>query len=290
MPFVLGPINGGVPWPKDFTHLRRAERDWLSPLRGLSRYLPGYTATRRYAAAILVGARSALAEMPERYHAKCVRLSENAIDLDRFPRCAPPALAKPLRVAFVGRLVPLKGVDMLIEAAAPLVRQGQVNLDIIGDGPELPRLKLLCEKLGITGGVEFPGWLDHSQITGRLGRANVLGFPSVREFGGGVVLEAMALGVVPIVLDHGGPAELIPPGGGFVLPMGSRASLVHQFGVTLANLAAAPEQLRVLARCAQDHVHQHYTWAAKASQVLEVYDWVLGRRADKPNYSFTPHE
>ncbi len=282
VPFVLGPINGGVPWPQEFAHLRRAEREWLSPLRRFYQLLPGFRSTRRDAAALLVGARFAWNEMPERYHGRCVFLPENAIDAERFPRRDRPPFAEPLRVAFVGRFVPLKGVDMLIEAAAPLARAGRLQLDLIGDGPELPRLRELARQLQIAGRVEFPGWVDHGRLAERLRRAHVFGFPSVREFGGGVVLEAMALGLVPVVLDYAGPAELVAPGTGLTVPMGGRRDVVRGFAAGFETLLGAPPALQALARRAQAHVFERFTWDAKARQTLEIYDWVQGRRRRKP--------
>lgn len=272
VPFVLGPLNGGVPWPKEFPELRRAEREWLSPLRGLARLIPGYHSTRASAAVILAGARSALDEMPAAHRGKCQLLSENAIDQARFPRREPPPPTTPLQVAFIGRLVPLKGVDMLLEAAAPLVREGRLSLDIIGDGPELPRLKQQAADLGIASRVEFPGWVEHAQLAGRLARSQILGFPSVREFGGGVVLEAMARGLVPIVVNHGGPGELVPPDAGFALPLLPRPGLVESFRATLTGLVERPGQLRAFSLRAQDHVYRHFTWEAKAQKMLEIYD------------------
>jgi len=287
VPFVLGPLNGGVPWPKDFAHLRKAEREWLGPFRGLSRRMPGYGPTRRHAAAILCGARFALEEMPPQYRDKCVLLSENAIDPARFPRRPIPAPGRPLRVAFVGRLVPLKAVDLLIEAAAPLARDGLVVLDIIGDGPELPALKALAAKLGVADKVEFPGWVDHAGMAARLGRSHIFGFPSIREFGGGVVLEAMAAGLVPVVVNYAGPGELVPPGAGFAVPMGSRAELIAGFRATLARLAAAPGELATIAARAQDLVYRHFTWEAKASQIIEVYRWARHERPGRPDFSLS---
>lgn len=283
VPFVLGPLNGGVPWPKEFPELRQAEREWLSPLRNAARLIPGYHATRRHAAAILVGSRSALDDMPAYARERCVLLSENAIDQARFPLTDPPPLTHPLRVAFVGRLVPLKGVDMLIDAAAPLMRRGRLACDIIGDGPELPRLKHLASALGVADGVEFPGWVDHTQMAARLRRSQILGFPSVREFGGGVVLEAMALGLVPIVVNHGGPAELVPPGTGFTLPLAPRDEMVQSLRRTLLELADHPESLPLMASRAQTHVHQHFTWEAKSRQILEIYHRVLRRPPPRPD-------
>ncbi len=284
VPFVLGPLNGGVPWPAEFAHLRRAEREWLSPLRACHRLLPGFHATRRNAAAVLVGARFAWDEMPARYRDKCIFLPENALAPERFPRRERAPFCAPLRVAFVGRLVPLKGVDMLLEAAAPLIRAGRLRLDIIGDGPELPSLRGQADRLGISDGVDFPGWIEHARLAERLGRAHIFGFPSVREFGGGAVLEAMALGLVPLVLDYGGPAELIPPGTGFTVPMGTRADIIRGLAGHLERVAACPGDLASMGCRAQHHALNNFTWDAQARRMVDVYEWTLGRRDSKPDW------
>ncbi len=284
VPFVLGPLNGGVPWPKEFAGLRKAEKEWMSHFRDAYKLMPGFHATRRHASAIIVAARAAWAEMPAQYLPKCVYLPENAIDVERFPRREPPAPRQPLSVAFIGRLVPMKGADMLIEAAAPLVREGKLALNIIGDGPEMPRLKQMAAEQQIAGRVSFHGWVDHTQMADVLGRSQIFGFPSVHEFGGGVVLEAMALGLVPVVMNYGGPGELVPPGMGFALPMASRTELVRSLHDCLAKLVVSPDQVRTMGQRAQDYVYRNFTWDAKAQQALEVYRWALGQQKNKPDF------
>ncbi len=282
IPFVLGPLNGGVAWPKEFSYLRAKEKEWMGRFRNIPKYLPGYHRTRRSTSAIIMAARSAWNEMPEQYHEKCVFLPENAIDSTRFPHVARQAHDGPLRVSFVGRLVPLKGVDMLVEAAAPLVRDGLVDLNIIGDGPERLALQAQAEKEGASHGIHLDGWVAHELLSHTLSQGDVFAFPSVREFGGGVVLEAMALGLVPIVVDWGGPPELVPESCGFVVPMGSRESIVEQYRKLLLKLAQERSSLASFARNAEQHVRQFFTWEAKAAQILEIYRWVLGQRTDKP--------
>lgn len=282
VPFVWGPLNGGVPWPREFASVQRAEGEWLSHVRGAHRLLPGYRGTRRTAAATLVGS-VATWEQLSGYHDRCVYLPENAIDPARFPDLPTPAPGGPLRIAFVGRLVPYKGADMLIEAAAPLLRAGAAVLDVVGDGPEMAALRRQAAEAGLGDSVTLGGWVEHRRMAERLGRSQVFAFPSVREFGGGVVLEAMALGLAPVVVDYAGPAELVPEGTGFRVPLGSRAQIVERFRDILTALAADPGRARSLGERARRHVRRLFTWEAKARQVLEVYRWVLGERA-RPDF------
>lgn len=285
VPFVLGPLNGGVPWPRGFDGARRKEREWLGYVRGLHRLVPGYRSTRRDAAAIVVGSRDTFAQLPRCWHDRAVYVPENAVDPARFDLDSPlaPREPGPLRIAFTGRLVPYKGADMLLDAAADLVRAGTARIEVMGDGPERAALEQQVRALGIEAGVHFAGWVPHEQLAARLRRADVFAFPSVREFGGAVVLEAMALGVVPVVVDHGGPGELVTSRTGTAVPVGSRAEIVARFRAALGRMAADPAALGPLREAGRARVARSFTWDAKARQVLAVYEWVLGRGA-KPDF------
>jgi glycosyltransferase involved in cell wall biosynthesis len=285
VPFVMGPLNGGVPWPRGFDGARRREKEWLSYVRGAYRLMPGYRATRRHAAAILVGSRDTWKQMPRRYWDKCVYVPENAVDPSRFTRTVEGEGTRPLKIAFVGRLVPYKGADMLLEAAAPLIRGGAATVEIIGDGPEMPALRALVERERIGTGVSLPGWVEHARLHERLLGADVFGFPSIREFGGAVVLEAMAVGLVPIVVGYGGPAELVTDDTGVRVPVGSREAIVRGFRAALEGLVKRPESIRPMGVRARQRVLRHFTWEAKASQVVEVYRYVLGHRGGLPRFS-----
>jgi glycosyltransferase involved in cell wall biosynthesis len=271
VPFVLGPLNGGVPWPAGFDAERRREREFLSYLRGAYKALPGRGATLRHAAAILAGSRHTQAEMPGWAQHKVVYLPENAIDPKRFSRLAAPAAEGPLRAGFVGRLVPYKGPDMLIEAAAPLLREGRLVLDLVGDGPMMGALRAQVAALGVAGAVTFHGWLAHERVQDVLGLCHLFAFPSVREFGGGVVLEAMALGVPPLVVDYAGPGELVAPGRGYKVALGTRAEIVAGMASALDRLARDRTALAAVGRAGREWVMQEATWAAKARQVARVY-------------------
>lgn len=288
VPFVLGPLNGGVPWPKGFEELRRNERDAAGKLRVLYKLTPGLKSSRECSSAILTASRTTLNEMPASIHSRCVFIPENAIDLTKFPLTPREAVSteagRPLRLSFVGRLVALKGIDMLLEAAGPLLRSGAATLDIIGDGPERARLQSMIEKEGLSSAVRMEGWIDHAKLGDRLRQSDLFVFPSIREFGGGAVLEAMALGIPPVVLNHGGPPELVPPGTGFVLPMTTREDIVSRLRELLTKISSDRESLAEAGKRAQAHVREFYTWEAKAKQISQVYEWLLGRRETKPDW------
>lgn len=285
VPFVLGPLNGGTPWPRGFGAVRRREGEWLSYVRGAYRLVPGYRATRRHARALIVGSRAAWNELPARHRSKAVYVPENGVDPERLPAARRlPETEGPLRVAFLGRLVPYKGPDMLVEAMLPLLRERRATLELVGDGPLRTDLERRVAESGVGDGVRFAGWREHREALESLARAHVLGFPSIREFGGGVVLEALALGVVPVVVDYGGPAELVSEATGFRLPLGPRERIVRDLAARLAALAAERTALRRLSEAGPHRVARWFTWRAKAAQVLEVLHWAAGRRPERPWY------
>jgi glycosyltransferase involved in cell wall biosynthesis len=284
VPFVMGPINGGVPWPKGFDSERRREREWLSYIRESYKLLPGRRRMLKSVRAILAGSRHTASEIPRAHAGKVVWLPENAIDPSRFSRVSEQRLDGPLKACFIGRLVPYKGADMAIDAAAPLLAAGRLTLDIIGDGPMRGALVEKVREYGLEGAVTFHGNLPHQNVQHVAAQSNLMVFPSIREFGGGVVLEAMALGVVPLVVDYAGPGELVNPEIGYKIPISSRDGIVTALRCKLEGILENPNDLPAIAARARAHVQAHFTWSAKARQVSEVYDWILGRRDTLPDF------
>ena len=283
IPFILGPLNGGVPWPREFQSARRKEREWLSYARSAYKLLPGYRSTLRHSAAIIAGSHSTLNEIPARFREKCIYLPENAIDPARFGESRAASPGTPLRGCFVGRLVPYKGPDMLIEAVAPLLRSKRLQLDVIGDGPLMPALRELVEREGVRESVRLHGWITHERLQAAMCESQMLLFPSIREFGGGVVLEAMALGIVPVVVDYAGPGELVTDAVGYRVPLGDRQALIGRLRSLVAALCDDPQQLVPRSAAARAQVRELFTWDVKARQVLQVYEWAR-ESGERPNF------
>ena len=276
VPFVLGPLNGGVPWPKGFETARIKEREWLSYVRRAHRWLPGWHATFEHSAAVLAGSHFTLNDLIRAPREKYIYMPENGIDPGRFSKQAHAYAGGLLRICFVGRLVPYKGADMLLDAAATMLAAGIARLDIVGDGPMMPLIRARVEELGLSDAVTLHGWISHDKVQHVLCESHVMALPSVREFGGGVVIEAMALGVVPLVVDYAGPGELVDNTVGLKVPIGDRASIVEALRRALLAIPNDPQGMIERSRCAVERVRTQFTWQAKARQVLEVYRSVVG--------------
>lgn len=231
---------------------------------------------------ILAGSRHTASEF-ERWADRTIWLPENAIDPDRFPLRARPSGSGPLSACFIGRMVPYKGPDMLLEAASDLLRSGEMTLDLIGDGPMMEDIRRLAAPLGKA--VTFHGWLPHQEVQSVAGECSLLAFPSVREFGGGVVLEAMAMGLAPLIVDYAGPGELVTDRTGYKVAPGDRDAIVSRIRAELNRLADNPAGIAARAAEGQALVRRNFTWAAKARQVSEVYEWVTGRRKTRPDFT-----
>jgi glycosyltransferase involved in cell wall biosynthesis len=275
IPLVIGPLNGGLPWPPGFSQLEK-QKEWVSSLRNLYRYLPFAKSTYRYAAAIIAASSQTCGEFA-RYRDKLFFIPENGISRSL---CSDDLRSKDpesrLDLIFVGGLVPRKACDLALRAAAPLLRGGRARFTVLGDGPERKNLEQLVKSLGIDKDVVFFGWVARSKVIQRLRSADVLVFPSVRDFGGGVVFEALATGAVPVVADFGGPGDIVKPEVGCKVPVTSEADLLAQMERVLTELADDRDLLEELRLRGMSYAREYLTWEAKAQDTSGILRWVLG--------------
>ena len=89
-------------------------------------------------------------------------------------------------------------------------------------------------------------------------------FPSVRDFGAGVVFEALATGAVPVVADFGGPGDIVNPEVGYKVPLTNESDFVAQMEKILTELAHNRDLLKRLRRQGMAYVRESLTWEAKA--------------------------
>ena len=113
---LMGPLNGGLPWPKEYPELRRQEREWLVPVRGLYRHLPYYRTTYLHLAGVIAGSRHTATEVPRYFKGQRFYLPENGVDPSRFPIAdAWPEPDGRFTFITVGRLVPYDPVQAVVD-------------------------------------------------------------------------------------------------------------------------------------------------------------------------------
>jgi glycosyltransferase involved in cell wall biosynthesis len=283
VPFILGPLNGNLPWPSAFQSEQKREREWLSRFRQAYKWLPFYRSTYHHAQAILAAFDHTFNDLPHSAQAKAINFPEVGIDPELFSFPVRP-VPQQLTFLYVGRLVPYKMPEVVVQAFAHSPVLQQHRLIIVGEGPERSRLETLITAAQLEHCVTLTGQVPQAEVGNLMRQADVFAFPSIRELGAGVVIEAMASGLACVVVDYGGPATLIQPDRGITIPLSHPAQLTDHFRQTLEDLAQQPDRVRQLGLAAYQHAIQYYTWQVKAEKMMQIYEWVLHRRPAKPNF------
>lgn len=150
----------------------------------------------------------------------------NPVDFAFFTPPASRPKPPPLVWASAGRLVPVKGFDVLLRAVARGVARGlPIRLHLAGDGPERTALQHLARDLAIQDRVRFLGHVPPRGIRRLLQRAHGYVLASHHETFGLPVLEALACGCPVLATRCGGPEYVVPPGSGLLVDAGSVAAL-----------------------------------------------------------------
>jgi glycosyltransferase involved in cell wall biosynthesis len=127
---------------------------------------------------------------------------------------------------FVGRLVPVKGLDVLLDACAELARSGgRFRLCLVGDGPLRGSLEQRAGRLGLGGKVQFCGPRPHGQLPDWFRAADLFVLPSRSEGLPSVLLEATACGTPFVASRVGGIPEVAGPEGSRLVPPGDAGLL-----------------------------------------------------------------
>ncbi len=282
IPFVIGPINGGLPFVNGFSQAS-GQKEWVSNLRGLYRFLPFARSTYRDATAIIAASSQTYAEFSE-YREKLFFVPEPGIAESLcFADTRVPDPGAKLDLIFVGGLIPCKACDLGLRAAAPLLRSDLARFTVVGDGPERNRLEQLVKSLGIEKAVTFSGWISHDEVLKRLRSADVMVFPSVRDFGAGVVFEALATGAVPVVADFGGPGDIVRPEIGYKVPLTNENEFVEHMEKILAGLASNRDLLNRLREQGMSYARERLTWDAKAEATTQILRWAA-EQGPKPGF------
>lgn len=282
IPFVIGPISGGLPWASGFPQLDKQRREagyWIWNLRAMAKHVPFARSTYADAVAIIAGSSHTCEELAmhrEKLFFMPTEIGVNPSLFEERPKSHSSRDDK-LELIFVGRLIPLKACDLALRGAAQLLRAGVAHFTVVGDGPERQSLRDLTKSLGIEEAVSFVGWLTHNETLTALRKSDVMVFPSLREIGGGVVFEALTSGAVPVVADFGGPGDVVTPEIGYKIPLTNADDMILTVESALRNLAEDRNHLATLRERGMAYVRNNLTYDARARVITKVLLWATGR-------------
>jgi len=269
-PVVIGPMNGGMTFPPAFEKAyAQGSTGAVGAARALSGVMNRLIRGKLTAARILVANERTLTALPSVIdRSRVAILQENGVDLKIWDGAEIGKPQQPV-FAFVGRLVWLKGVDLLFEAFRKI--PPAARLLIIGDGPERARLERLAADPAFGGRIEFLGFKPQKEIRDILAGATALILPSLHECGGAVILEAFACRTPAIATDWGGPKEYVTAETGILVPPDGRQSFIDGLAAAMAKLSSDPALAARMGEAARRHVAANFSWRAKALQMMEIY-------------------
>ena len=178
-------------------------------------------------------------------------------------------------VLAVGRIEPLKGLDILIRAAAQVTEHSRLRLIVAGGDEaahaEFERLIAIAEEVGIRDQLSFIGAIDHDELPTYYRAADVVVMPSFSESFGLVAVEAMASGIPVVVSRVGGLASTVADGRtGYLIPWRCPEPFAEKIELLLRN-----DPLRDALGAAGVERMRDYSWESVADRLVWLYDRVL---------------
>ena len=276
VPYLRGPAGGAHRVPKNFRrHFPARARAWEYVRMGLQwvfRHDPLFLISQERARALLMANREALEALPARWRKKAQLLSVNGIASGELAPPEPQPRNSTFAIMSAGRLIPLKGFDLALRAFAVFAPEHpEAQFVIVGEGPELDRLKRLAYDLGIERQAHIEGWMPRQRLLANMRFCDVFLFASLRDGGGMVVVEAMAAGKPVVCFDLGGPGLHINAECGFKIAAGNPEQAVHDMAAALARLASDRELCARMGRAALERARGVYDWDRAAESLSEAY-------------------
>ena len=184
---------------------------------------------------------------------------------------------------YVGRVEPLKGLDLLVETAAQMdsedgVRVIVVGADVNGDR-EMDRVKLLAKERDLEGQIDFVGQVDHKELPLYYNAADVCVVPSYYESFGLVALESMACGTPVVATRVGGLSTIIQHGRtGYLKPW----RCPDAFANSVEMIISSDGLQQSMGTAARKHA-EGMGWDTIASMMWDEYTILTGRLLDDNN-------
>ena len=283
VPFIWGPVGGGQRTPRPLLKEYSFYGVLAEKFRGVAQWIGLHLLISRWlclkrAKAILVCNLETKGRIPAKYFDKIQLFPVNGISRDDLIVKKPLSShrKKTFRILTSGRFIRLKGFSLAIRAFSLFVKKySQAILEVVGSGPEEKRLRELVSHLNIQDKVVFPGWLPRESVLCRMRESDLFLFPSFRDGGGAVVVEAMASGLPIVVLDSGGPSFHAMGDWGIKIKPGNPDQVASDIAEVLEKLFLDRRLCREMGQAARNRAEDYYLWNKLGDRLQEIYSKIV---------------
>ena len=297
VPYLRGPGGGAHRTPEGFLREYSAGARFWERFRSFGQFVlrldPFYIRSQRRAGVILLCNREAAEAVPKSLRHKVQLFPVNGISADDLRIIGGESgvggltstngndlqtrSLRPFEVLYAGKLLGLKGVALGIRGFALFARNhADVQFSIVGDGPERARLEALIQELGVGKSVLLKKWMPRSELLGVMRASDVFLFPSLRDGGGAVVVEAMAAGKPVICMDLAGPGLHVTENCGIKVTPQTPTQTAQGIADALERLYEDRELLARMGKAARQRVEEAYVLDKLGDRLRGIYESVLG--------------
>lgn len=289
LPFVFGPICGNEEFPFRLFPILSFKGALFELVRKTSNlagwYAPAVRQTLRQAAHVFAITQEAvrLAEVARGSGAGISQLSPGFYTAGKIAEFARGAQDKningTLRLYAAGNLGGQKCIALAFQALKLVKAKGvDFRYHLGASGTEIPHLKMLAARLGLTREIIFGGGLSREDYLRELASTHVYLLPSMRETVGLTMLEAMLAGAVPVVGDNGGPRMAVTADCGYKIPVAAPAAMAAQIADVILTIDRDRQIIRDKGARASARVSIHYTEEHYRREVNAVYQALTQKR------------
>ncbi|RKD91973.1 glycosyltransferase family 4 protein [Mangrovibacterium diazotrophicum] len=276
-PFIFGPTGGGQKAPESFKEYflqgweNEIKREKISAL--FLRFNPACRNMLKKSSAVLVSNTETMEVVRAAGAPKIFYSLDSALSSDFFPKQLPlrnPSLNR-MRLLWVGRFMPRKGLPLVIEAMSRLKENKGITLTIVGDGELNDHARRMVSELGLNESVKFTGLLPFSEVRNYYNTHDVFFFTSLRDSGPAQLIEAMAFGLPVVCLNLHGQGYIVSDKTGIRVPVTTPSIVVKELADAINYLASNPQIYERMSRAAYEFARQQ-EWSNKvATTIRQLY-------------------
>ena len=277
IPYVRGPGGGAHRTPKVLKQEYSLSGQMWETVRSIGQWFfrhdPIFVIGQSRASAILLCNRDSVASLPKKWNQKAHFFPVSGISTDDLSLSDEPrASESQFRVLSAGSLIRVKGFGLAVKAFKEFSdRHPEAKFNIIGSGPEKTRLMDLIHRSNLDDKVSLIPQMPRDCLMEKMRSHHVFLFPSLRDGGGTVVIEAMAAGKPVVCLDIGGPGTNVTNECGIKITPKAPEETVRELSEALERLYLDRELRLRLGKAGQKRAEEMYHWDKLGERLMAIY-------------------